>query len=96
MSADLHPLAREAMRLALRPRLEAERRLADIAGDDLAALDAAHRDLCRRLAVRPDEPPAAEALRLVHGLRDRVRLHGQDRSSASAMPPRPSLVGSAS
>lgn len=73
MSGSLHALARDAMQLALRPRAEAEQRLADIASTDLAALEDAHRDLCRRLAARPDEPPAIEALRLVHALRERLR-----------------------
>jgi hypothetical protein len=73
MTDALHPLARDAMRLALRPKAEAEQRIAELAGGDLAALDEAHRDLCRRLALRPHEPPAAEALRLVHALRDRLR-----------------------
>jgi len=73
MNDALHPLAREAMRVALRPRRLAEQRLEELAGGDIDVLDAAHRDLCRRLAVRPDEPPAAEALRLVHAVRDRLR-----------------------
>lgn len=73
MSGSLHPIAREAMQLALRPRAEAEQRLSEITGTDLAALEDAHRDLCRRLAARPCEPPAIEALRLVHALRERLR-----------------------
>lgn len=73
MNDQLHPLAREAMRLAVRPRAEAEQRLAELAGDDLAGLDAAHRGLCRRLGARPDDYPASVALRMIHALRDQLR-----------------------
>lgn len=82
MSDELHPLAREAMRLALRPKAEAEQRLAELAAGDRAALDQAHRDLCRRLAVRPEEPPAAGALRLVHALREQLRATAQSSRAA--------------
>jgi hypothetical protein len=67
------------MRLALRPKAEAEQRLAELAAGDSHVLDVAHRDLCRRLGSRPDDIPAAGALRLVHALRDRLR------ADASAM-----------
>jgi hypothetical protein len=61
------------MRLALRPKAEAEQRLAELAGGDIEMLDVAHRDLCRRLGSRPDDIPAAGALRLVHALRECLR-----------------------
>lgn len=73
MSDALHPVAREAMRLAVRPKAEADARLAELAGGDVAALDTAHRDLCRRLGARPDDYPASVALRMVHALRDQLR-----------------------
>lgn len=66
----LHPLARHAMELIGRPMREARRSIAEEAAGRVEAVEAARRDLCRRLGARPDDVPAAFALRLLHELRD--------------------------
>ena len=89
----LHPLARHAMNLIGRPIREVRRSIADAAAGDLDAVEAARRDLCRRLGARPDDVPAAFALRLLHELRDTlVADQSADTSSTSTGV---ELVGSA-
>ena len=78
----LHPLARHAIKLIGRPMREARRSVADAAGGELDAVEAARRDLCRRLGARPDDVPAAFALRLLHELRDTLAA---ERSTTTAL-----------
>jgi len=80
----LHPLARHAMSLIGRPLAEARRSIADAAAGDLDAVEAARRDLCRRLGVRPDDVPASVALRLLHELRDELRAEATNSTLTSS------------
>lgn len=69
----LHPLARLAIGQIGRPTAEVERAIAEAAAGDVDAVEAARRDLCRRLGSRPDDVAASFALRFVHALRDRLQ-----------------------